>query len=109
MNSNGRDQIKITYKRFEIDTNEENLSIENLGIDEQLLKRIDKFATIKHILKNIKDDQNKILGLLEEIIRDLKNYELELRIEDLESKFSKDLSETTFNEIKELKKLQKIN
>jgi len=27
----------------------------------------------------------------------------------LESKFSKDLDETTFNEIKELKKSQKIN
>ena len=105
------DENKLIFDKLknEIDTNEENLSIENLGIDEQLLKRIDKFATIKHILKNIKDDQNKILGLLEEIIRDLKNYELELRIEDLESKFSKDLSETTFNEIKELKKLQKIN
>ena len=43
------------------------------------------------------------------IIRDLKNYELELRIADLESKFSKDLSETTFNELKELKKQQKTN
>ena len=41
--------------------------------------------------------------------RGLKNYDLEFRIADLESKFSKDLSETTFNELKELKKLQKIN
>jgi len=47
--------------------------------------------------------------LLEEIIRDLKNYELEFRIEELESQFSKDLSESTFNEIRELKKLQNIN
>ena len=31
------------------------------------------------------------------------------RIEELESKFSKDLSEVTFNELKELKKLQKTN
>ncbi len=31
------------------------------------------------------------------------------RIEELESRFSKDLSEVTFNELKELKKLQKIN
>ena len=51
----------------------------------------------------------KILEILSELIRDLKNYELELRITDLESKFSKDLSETTFNELKELKKQQKIN
>jgi DNA primase len=32
-----------------------------------------------------------------------------LRISDLESRFSKDLSEATFNELKELKKLQKFN
>ena len=59
-------------------------------------------------IKNLKDDQ-KIVEILSEIIRDLKNYELELRITDLESKFAKDLSEKTFNELKELKKLQKIN
>ena len=59
-------------------------------------------------LKNLDDDQ-KILEILSELIRDLKNYELELRIMDLESRFSKDLSETTFNELKELKKQQKIN
>ena len=47
--------------------------------------------------------------MLSELTRDLKNYELELRIMDLESRFSKDLSEATFNELKELKKLQKIN
>ena len=44
-----------------------------------------------------------------EILRDIKNYELEFRIAELESKFSKDLSEATFNELKELKKQQKIN
>ena len=47
--------------------------------------------------------------IFSEIIQDLKNYELEQRISELESKFSEDMSETTFNEIKELKKLQKIN
>ena len=70
------------------------------------MDRVFKYASIKHILfKNFNDDQ-KILEILSELIRDLKNYELELRITDLESRFSKDLSETTFNE---LKKLQKIN
>ena len=74
-----------------------------------MIDRILKYASIKHILfKNLDDDQ-KILEILSELIRDLKNYELELRIMDLESRFSKDLSETTFNELKELKKLQKIN
>ena len=51
----------------------------------------------------------KIIELLEDISRDLMNYDLDHRISELETKFSKDLSEATFNELKELKKLQKIN
>ena len=67
------------------------------------------YASVKHIItKNLNDD-DKILEIFTEIIQDLKNYELEQRISELESKFSKDMSESTFNEIKELKKLQKIN
>ena len=49
------------------------------------------------------------LKIFEDIVRDLNNYDLEFRIQELESKFSKDLSETTFNELKELKKKQNIN
>ena len=52
---------------------------------------------------------HEIIELLEDITRDLNNYDLEFRIQELESKFSKDLSETTFNELKELKKKQNIN
>ncbi len=84
-------------------------SISDISIDKQLIDRIIKFASIKHILNNYKEDNEKIFDLLQEIERDLKNYELELRIEELESKFAKDFNENTFNEIKELKKLQKIN
>jgi DNA primase len=84
-------------------------SIEELSIDKQLIDRIYKFASIKHILENYKNDQDKIFDLLQEIVRDLKNYELELRIEELESKFAKDFNENTFNEIRELKKKQNIN
>ena len=51
----------------------------------------------------------EIIELLEDISRDLMNYDLEHRIQELESKFSKDLSEATFNELKELKKKQNIN
>ena len=87
----------------------DNLKLEDLLIDKQLIDKIFKFASIKHILNNNKNDEQKVLELLEEIKRDLKNYELEYRIEELESKFSKDLSESTFNEIRELKKLQNIN
>ena len=101
---------KLLLKEIIDQTNNfENTNLESLKIDQSLIDRILKYASIKHILfKNLNDDQ-KILEILSELIRDLKNYELELRIMDLESRFSKDLSETTFNELKELKKLQKIN
>ena len=60
-------------------------------------------------MNNNQNDQKKKFELLEEISRDLKNYDLEFRIEQLESKFSKDLSESTFNEIRELKKQKNVN
>jgi len=88
---------------------EQKTSASNLSLDPQILNKISKFASIKHILNKLEKDEFKVLELLEEIIRDIKNYELEIRIEELESKFSQDLNENTFNEIKELKKLQKIN
>ena len=89
--------------------NLEQTNIESLKIDQNLIDRILKYASIKHILAKNFNDNQKILEILTEILRDLKNYELEIRIADLESKFSKDLSEATFNELKELKKQQKIN
>ncbi len=89
--------------------NFEITDIENINIDKNLIERVLKYASIKHILiKNLNNDE-KILEILSELIRDLKNYELEIRIEELESRFSKDLSEVTFNELKELKKQQKTN
>ena len=87
----------------------EKLTLQEIPIDPQIIEKIFKFASIKHILKNHQNDQNKIFELFEEISRDLKNYDLEFRIEELESKFSKDLSESTFNEIRELKKQKNIN
>ena len=87
----------------------ENLKIDDLLLDNQLIDKIFKFASVKHILNSNKNDEQKVFELFEEIKRDLKNFELELRIEELESRFSKDLSESTFNEIRELKKLQNIN
>ncbi len=87
----------------------EKLSIKELGIDDQLLDKINKFAPIKQILKNKVKNEYEIIELLDDIIRDIKNYDLEHRILELESKFSKDLSEATFNELKELKKEKNIN
>ena len=85
------------------------ITIEELDIDNQLIEKITKFAPIKHILKNKSDNQHEVMELLDDINRDLNNYDLEFRIQELESKFSKDLSEATFNELKELKKKQNIN
>ncbi len=89
--------------------NFEITDLENIDVDKSLIERVLKYASIKHIMiKNFNDDE-KILEILSELIRDLKNYELEIRIEELESRFSEDLSEVTFNELKELKKQQKTN
>ena len=87
----------------------EQISINELEIDIQLINKINKFAPIKHILKNKSNNEHEVIELLDDINRDLNNYDLEFRIRELESKFSKDLSETTFNELKELKKKQNIN
>ncbi len=87
----------------------ETIDIEKLNFDKQLLDKINKFAPIKHILKNKPKNNNRVIELLEDISKDLFNHNLELRIQELESKFSEDLSETTFNELKELKNERKIN
>ncbi len=85
------------------------LSIDQLDIDKQIVEKINKFAPIKYILKNKSGNEHDVIELLDDIGRDLNNYDLEFRIQELESKFSKDLSEATFNELKELKKKQNIN
>jgi len=87
----------------------EKLTLQEIPIDPQLIEKIFRFASIKHILNSHQNNQAKMLELLDEVSRDLKNYDLEFRIEELESRFSKDLSESTFNEIRELKKQKNIN
>ena len=87
----------------------EQIKIEDLKLDNQLLEKINKFAPIKHILKNQGYNDQKTIEILEDISRDLMNYDLDFRIQELESKFSVDMSETTFNELKELKKKQNLN
>ena len=87
----------------------EKISINDLDLDQQLLDKINKFAPIKYILKTKSKNNHQILEFLEDIKRDLMNYDLEFRIQELESKFSEDMSEATFNELKELKKEKNIN
>ena len=89
--------------------NFEQFNMDKFSIDKNLIDRVFKYASVKNILdKNTVDDE-KVENILSEVVRDLKNYELEIRIQDLEEKFSKDLSEDTFNQLKELKKLQNLN
>ena len=78
-------------------------------MDNQLIEKINKFAPIKHILRNKSVKEHEVIEILDDISRDLNSYDLEFRIQELESKYSKDLSEATFNELKELKKKQNIN
>ena len=104
--SNHTGTVALTQKV--IDSGEQ-ITIKDLNLDNQLLEKINKFAPIKHILKNQADDDQKIIELLDDISRDLMNYDLEFRIQELESKFSVDMSEATFNELKELKKKQNLN
>ena len=83
--------------------------ISNLDVDKNLIDRVYKYASIKNIWEKNSQDDEKILSILSEVLRDLKNHELEIRIQDLEEKFSQDLSEDTFNQLKELKRLQNLN
>ncbi len=83
--------------------------ISKFDLDKNLIDRVLKYASVKNILNIDSSDHERIENILNELIRDLKNYELEIRIQDLEDKFSKDLSEDTFNQLKELKKLQNLN
>ena len=100
---------KIFNQIIEILKSENQIAVQDLNLDSQIIEKINKFAPIKYILKNNSEDEQKIIELLEDISRDLMNYDLEFRIQELESKFSVDMSESTFNELKELKKKQNLN
>ena len=88
---------------------EKKTSLESINLDKQIVEKISKFAPIQYILKKKAINEHDIIELLEDISRDLMNYDLEYRIQELESKFSRDMSEATFNELKELIKKQNIN
>ena len=78
-------------------------------IDNKFLDNINKFATVKHIIKKNDEDHSKLVEIFDDIKKDLKTYSLELRIQELESKFAKDFNQNTFDEIRRLKKEQNIN
>ncbi len=101
---------KVLYEALLHQSNNfEKTELSNLNIDKSLIDRVLKYASIKNIWDKNSDDEEKVENILSEVVRDLKNHELEIRILDLEEKFSKDLSQDTFNQLKELKKLKNLN
>ena len=60
----------------------EKCSINDLNLDPQILDRINKFAPIKNIVKNKSKNEYEIIELLNDISRDLMNYDLEHRISE---------------------------
>ena len=86
-----------------------NGNYNDIDIDKNFLDNINKFATVKHIVKRNDDNHSKLSEIFEDIKKDLKTYSLELRIQELESKFAQDFNQNTFDEIRRLKKEQNIN
>ena len=84
-------------------------NLDTLQIDSQLLDQIEKYANIKHIVYKNDKDEGKIVEIFNDIKNELKTHDLELRIQELESKFAEDFNQNTFDEINRLKKEQNIN
>ena len=81
----------------------------DIDIDNKFLENINKFATVKHIVKKNDENHSKLLKYLKILKKILKLIVLELRIQELESKFAEDFNQNTFDEIRRLKKEQNIN
>ena len=84
-------------------------NLDSLKIDDQLLDQIERYANIKHIVQKNDEDESKIVEIFNDIKSELKTHDLELRIQELESKFAEDFNQNTFDEINRLKKEQNIN
>ena len=84
-------------------------NFDDLQVDNQLLDQIEKYANIKHIVQKNDKDESKIVEIFNDIKNELKTHDLELRIQELESKFAEDFNQNTFDEINRLKKEQNIN
>ena len=98
---------KIIFQLVEQSLKDGNLN--DIIIDNKFLDNINKFATVKHIIKKNDEDHSKLVEIFDDIKKDLKTHSLELRIQELESKFAEDFNQTTFDEIRRLKKEQNIN
>ena len=103
------DGINVLSKLTEIINSNDEINLDMLPIEKSILEKINKFASVKHISKNIQRDENKLEEIFFEMKKDLKNLLLNKQILELESRFSKDMDQSTLDEIIELKKLQNSN
>ena len=69
-----------------------------------LIDNINVFAPVKFIIEAKKDD-NEMLLIFEEINNDLKKFELNQKIDNLEKKMIKDMNEETYKKLLDLKRL----
>ena len=51
----------------------------NIDIDKNFLDNINKFATVKHIIKKNDDNHSKLSEIFEDIKKDLKTYSLRIK------------------------------
>ena len=103
------DGINVLSKLTKIINSNDEINLDMLPIEKSILEKINKFASVKHISKNIQRDENKLEEIFFEMKKDLKNLFLNKQILELESRFLKDMDQSTLNEIIELKKLQNNN
>ncbi len=101
--------IEVSQKLFELVRSKDEINLNMLPLGKDMLEKINKFASVKHISKNIQRDESKLNEIFIEMKKDLKKLFLDRQILKLESKFSEDMDQTTLNEIIELKKLQNNN
>ena len=116
----GVEEVKIERDDFKITIKTKSVSPQHIIVEDvptpvsipssQPITQADQEANKQEISEPVNlENDNQVIELLDDISKDLFNHDLELRIQELESKFSKDLSETTFNELKELKNERKTN
>ena len=103
------DGTNMLSKLKELIYSNDEINLNMLPLDNDMLIKINKFASVKHISVNIQRDEGKIKEIFSEMKNDLKNLLLERQILELESKFSKNMDQSTLNQIIELKKLQNNN
>ena len=67
------DGMNILSKLKELINSNDEINLNMLPVDNDMLIKINKFASVKHISKNIQRDENKLEAIFNEMKKDLKN------------------------------------